>query len=84
MKDFFGGKDPNRGINPDEAVAYGAAVQADILQDSDDELVYDLGSGLFDVSLLTLDEGVFDVVATNSNISLLNILLFKQDWGMFR
>merc|ERR1712164_67862 len=28
MKDFFNGKEPNRGINPDEAVAYGAAVQA--------------------------------------------------------
>jgi molecular chaperone DnaK (HSP70) len=25
------GKEPNRGINPDEAVAYGAAVQAGIL-----------------------------------------------------
>merc|ERR1712159_320323 len=31
MKDFFGGKEPSRGINPDEAVAYGAAVQAGIL-----------------------------------------------------
>merc|ERR1712151_1348657 len=31
IKDFFGGKEPNRGINPDEAVAYGAAVQAGIL-----------------------------------------------------
>ena len=28
---FFGGKEPNRSINPDEAVAYGAAVQAHIL-----------------------------------------------------
>merc|ERR1711959_741715 len=28
---FFNGKEPNRGINPDEAVAYGAAVQAGIL-----------------------------------------------------
>ena len=26
IKDFFNGKEPNRGINPDEAVAYGAAV----------------------------------------------------------
>jgi heat shock protein 5 len=26
IKDFFDGKEPNRGINPDEAVAYGAAV----------------------------------------------------------
>merc|ERR1711966_453720 len=31
MKDYFNGKEPNRGINPDEAVAYGAAVQAGIL-----------------------------------------------------
>jgi heat shock protein 5 len=26
LKDYFNGKEPNRGINPDEAVAYGAAV----------------------------------------------------------
>lgn len=31
MKDFFNGKEPNRGINPDEAVAMGAGVQAAIL-----------------------------------------------------
>jgi len=31
LKDFFGGKELAKGINPDEAVAYGAAVQAGIL-----------------------------------------------------
>jgi heat shock protein 5 len=31
IKDFFDGKEPNKGINPDEAVAYGAAVQGGIL-----------------------------------------------------
>jgi len=31
IKDFFNGKEPNRGINPDEAVAFGAAVQGGIL-----------------------------------------------------
>merc|ERR1712241_1196139 len=31
VKEFFNGKDPSRGINPDEAVAYGAAVQGGIL-----------------------------------------------------
>ena len=31
VKDFFNGKEPSRGINPDEAVAYGAAVQAGVL-----------------------------------------------------
>jgi heat shock protein 5 len=30
IKDFFG-REPNKGINPDEAVAYGAAVQAAVL-----------------------------------------------------
>ncbi|EFJ21329.1 hypothetical protein SELMODRAFT_12397, partial [Selaginella moellendorffii] len=27
LKDFFDGKEPSKGVNPDEAVAYGAAVQ---------------------------------------------------------
>jgi molecular chaperone DnaK (HSP70) len=31
IKDFFDGKEPNRSINPDEAVAYGAAVQGGVL-----------------------------------------------------
>merc|ERR1719478_1482638 len=31
LKDYFNGKEPEHGINPDEAVAYGAAVQAGIL-----------------------------------------------------
>jgi len=35
VKDFFNGKEPSRGVNPDEAVAYGAAVQACILSGAD-------------------------------------------------
>ena len=31
LKDFFNGKEPCKSINPDEAVAYGATVQAAIL-----------------------------------------------------
>jgi heat shock protein 5 len=31
IKDFFNGKEPNKGINPDEAVAFGATVQAAVL-----------------------------------------------------
>ena len=31
IKEFFNNKEPNKGINPDEAVAYGAAVQGGIL-----------------------------------------------------
>ncbi|PAA71266.1 hypothetical protein BOX15_Mlig032526g1, partial [Macrostomum lignano] len=36
VKEFFSGKEPNRGINPDEAVAYGAAVQAGVLGGAED------------------------------------------------
>merc|ERR1711962_1560842 len=36
VKEFFKGKEPSRGINPDEAVAYGAAVQAGVLSGEDD------------------------------------------------
>ena len=38
IKDYFNGKEPNRGINPDEAVAYGAAVQGGILSGNSEEL----------------------------------------------
>merc|ERR1712078_603231 len=36
LQDYFDGKEPSKGINPDEAVAYGAAVQACILTKCDE------------------------------------------------
>jgi len=38
VKEYFNGKEPSRGINPDEAVAYGAAVQGGILSGADEAL----------------------------------------------
>ena len=37
IKDYFEGKEPNKGVNPDEAVAFGAAVQGGILSGEDDQ-----------------------------------------------
>ena len=50
LKDFFDGKEPSRGINPDEAVAWGAAVQGGVLA-GDESLG---GVVLIDVNPLTL------------------------------
>jgi len=52
LSDFFNGKELNRGINPDEAVAYGAAVQGAILSGEADDAAKDVL--LLDVSPLSL------------------------------
>jgi len=49
VKEYFNGKEPSKGINPDEAVAYGAAVQAGVLSGEDNVDVV-----LLDVCPLTL------------------------------
>src|SRR3712207_193324 len=48
------------------ALAYGL----DIMDSNQKIFVYDLGGGTFDVSILELGDGVFEVLATNGNTKL--------------
>jgi heat shock protein 5 len=54
ISEYFGGKEPFKGINPDESVAYGAAVQGGILSQE--------GSGVFDdmivIDVTPLSQGI--------------------------
>ncbi len=71
VQEFFNGKEPNRSINPDEAVAYGAAVQAAVVNNVQDDEIKNLV--LLDVTPLSLGietvGGVMTVlIARNSTI----------------
>lgn len=68
LKTYFNGKEPSKGINPDEAVAYGAALQAGILSGAvgTDRLL------VVDVSPLSLGiettGGVFSTIIPRNSI----------------
>jgi heat shock protein 5 len=53
MREYFGGREPNKGINPDKSVAVGAAIQGSILSREGGDDVRDLM--LLDMMPLSLD-----------------------------
>ena len=66
VKAFFG-KEPNKSVNPDEAVAIGAAVQAGIIGGEVKDVV------LLDVTPLTLGVETLGGVTTPLILSLIHI-----------
>ncbi|KAF3657473.1 putative exportin-2-like [Capsicum annuum] len=54
LKDYFDGKEPNKGVNPDEVVAYGPAIQDGIFNGEDGDETKDIDIHLLDVTSLTL------------------------------
>jgi len=80
IKDFFNGKEPCKTINPDEAVAYGAAVQAAILTGSGGEATKDVL--LIDVAPLSLGietagENMCKIIERNSTIPCKKTQIFS-------
>jgi endoplasmic reticulum chaperone BiP len=54
ISEYFGGKEPSKGINPDEAIAYGAAVQGGILSGTGGEAL----AGVIVLDVAPLSQGI--------------------------
>jgi len=79
LQEFFGGKELNKSINPDEAVAYGAAVQAAILTGNQSEETSALL--LLDVTPLSL--GIETADGTMSVVIKRNSTIPTKETEMF-
>jgi len=67
VKDFFNGKELNKGVNPDEAVAYGAAIQGGILSGKT--------SGVLLIDVIPLTLGIETVGGVMTKLIPLNSII---------
>jgi heat shock protein 5 len=71
LKEFFDGKEPSKGVNPDEAVAYGAAVQGGILSGEGSEFT----QGVLLLDVTPLSQGIETVGGVMTKIITRNTVI---------
>ncbi|CAF0997097.1 unnamed protein product [Adineta ricciae] len=78
VKEFFDGKEPSRGINPDEAVVYGAAVQADLLsRDDGSDILCCMDLALLSMGIETVGGAMTKIIPRNLLIPLKKSQVFS-------
>ena len=76
ISDYFGGKEASKGINPDEAVAYGAAVQGGILSGEGGETTSEIL--LLDVTPLSQGIEIYESLNLKEVVLLHQVLKVSQ------
>jgi len=77
LSDYFGGKALNMGVDPDEAVAYGAAVQAGVLGGADDMEVVTLDVTPLSLGIETVGGAMTTVVPRGTTVPTLKSQTFS-------
>jgi heat shock protein 5 len=69
LKEYFDGKEPNKGVNPDEAVAYGAAVQGGILSGDSESMC-----SAFEIGALRYMWGICSQIPTINGVLIADLI----------
>ncbi|CAO3597822.1 unnamed protein product [Absidia cylindrospora] len=79
LEDFFNGKKPAKGINPDEAVAYGAAVQGAVLSDERESNLMVIDVNPLTIGAETTGGVMSKVISRNTALPTKSLNVFSTD-----
>ncbi|KAL0454858.1 UNVERIFIED_CONTAM: Luminal-binding protein 4 [Sesamum latifolium] len=76
LKEYFGGKEPNKGVNPDEAVAHGATIQGGIISGDETKDVLVLDVNPLSLGIATVGGVMTKLIPRNTGIPTKRSQLF--------